>query len=107
MKAYVYNFGIEKTFNNGMGSVGIRVPLDNLTANSYGDIISTPTSTAPGNLTLFAKYILAQNVRTGSLISACWAIYTPDRHRAVRRRTLSLPAQFHLLSDLSRLHLQL
>ena len=27
MKAYVYNFGIEKTFNNGMGSVGItRAP---------------------------------------------------------------------------------
>jgi hypothetical protein len=74
MKAYVYNFGIEKTFNNGMGSVGIRVPLDNLTANSYGNIVNTPTSTAMGNLTVFGKYILAQNVRTGSLISACWAI---------------------------------
>ncbi len=74
MQAYVYNFGIEKTFNEGMGSVGIRVPLDNLTANSYGNIIRTPTSTAPGNLTIFGKYILAQNVRTGSLVSACWAI---------------------------------
>jgi hypothetical protein len=77
MKAYVYNFGIEKTFNNGMGSVGIRLPLDNLTANSYGNIISTPTTTAPGNLTIFSKYILAQNPRTGSLVSACWAI-TPQ-----------------------------
>ncbi len=74
MKAYVYNFGIEKTFNNGMGSVGIRVPLDNLTANSFGNIVSTPTSTATGNLTIFGKYILAQNTRTGSLVSACWAI---------------------------------
>jgi hypothetical protein len=74
MKAYVYNFGIEKTFNNGMGSVGIRVPLDNLTANSFGDIVNTPTSTATGNLTIFAKYILAQNVKTGSLVSTCWAI---------------------------------
>ena len=60
MKAYVYNFGIEKTFNNGLGSVGIRVPLDNLTANSFGNVISTPTSTATGNLTIFAKYILAR-----------------------------------------------
>lgn len=77
MKAYVYNFGIEKTFNNGLGSIGIRVPLDNLTANSYGNIVSTPTSTAPGNLTIFAKYILAQNPRTGSLISALWGI-TPQ-----------------------------
>jgi hypothetical protein len=74
MKAYVYNFGIEKTFNNGMGSVGIRVPLDNLTANSFGNIVNTPTSTATGNLTIFAKYILAQNVRTGSLVSTIWAI---------------------------------
>jgi hypothetical protein len=77
MKAYVYNFGIEKTFHDGLGSVGIRVPLDNLTANSFGNIVSTPTSTSPGNLTVFAKYILAQNVRTGSLVSAYWAI-TPQ-----------------------------
>ena len=46
-----------------MGSVGIRVPLDNLTANSYGNIVNTPTSTAPGNLTVFAKYILARTSR--------------------------------------------
>jgi hypothetical protein len=77
MKAYVYNFGVEKTFNQGMGSVGIRLPLDNLTANSYNNIVSTPTSTALGNMTVFAKYILAQNLETGSLISACWAI-TPQ-----------------------------
>jgi hypothetical protein len=74
MKAYIYNFGIEKTFNDGMGSVGLRLPLNNLTANSVGNVISTPTSTALGNLSIFAKYILCQNVRTGSLVSACWAI---------------------------------
>jgi hypothetical protein len=77
MKAYVYNFGVEKTFNNGMGSIGIRLPLDNLTANSFNNVISTPTSSALGNLTVFSKYILAQNPETGSLISASWAI-TPQ-----------------------------
>jgi hypothetical protein len=77
MKAYVYNFGVEKTFNNGMGSIGIRVPLDNLTANSFDNIISTPTSTSLGNMTIFSKYILAQNKQTGSLVSACFAI-TPQ-----------------------------
>ena len=77
MKAYVYNFGLEKTFNNGMGSIGIRIPLDNLTADSYGNIVNTPTSTAPGNLTIFAKYILAINEKTGSLVSAAWAISPP------------------------------
>ncbi len=77
MKAYVYNFGIEKTFNNGMGSLGVRVPLDNLTANSFGNIIGTPTSTSLGNMTIFAKYILAQNAKTGSLVSAGFAV-TPQ-----------------------------
>jgi hypothetical protein len=77
MKAYVYNFGIEKTFNDGMGSVGIRVPLDNLSANSFANVIGTPTSTSLGNITIFTKYILAQNRQTGSLISACFAI-TPQ-----------------------------
>ncbi len=77
MKAYVYNFGFEKTFNNGMGSIGMRLPLDNLTANSFGNVVSTPTSSSLGNLTIFSKYILAQNPETGSLISACWAI-TPQ-----------------------------
>lgn len=77
MKAYVYNFGLEKTFNNGMGSIGIRFPLNNLTANSFDNSVNTPTTTAPGNLTIFSKYILAQNTSTGSLISACWAI-TPQ-----------------------------
>jgi hypothetical protein len=77
MKAYIYTFGLEKTFNNGMGSIGIRLPLDNLTANSFGNVISTPTTTALSNLTVFAKYILCQNPRTGSLVSACFAI-TPE-----------------------------
>ncbi len=77
MKAYIYNFGLEKTFFDGMGSIGIRVPLDNLTANSNPNVISTPTSTALGNLTVFGKYILGQNQKTGSLVSALFAI-TPQ-----------------------------
>ncbi len=77
MKAYIYNFGVEKTFNNGMGSIGLRLPLDNLTADSFENVISTPTSTSLGNLTIFGKYILAQNPRTGSLISALFAITPP------------------------------
>jgi hypothetical protein len=74
MKAYIYNFGLEKTFCDGMGSVGIRVPLNNLTADSFNNVLSTPTSTSPGNLTVFGKYILAQNPQTGSLVSALFAI---------------------------------
>jgi len=77
MKAYIYNFGLEKTFNNGLGSIGVRVPLDNLTGDSFNNVISTPTSTSLGNMTVFGKYILAQNPRTGSLITALFAITPP------------------------------
>ena len=74
IQAYVYNFGFEKTFNNGKGSIGMRLPLDNLTANSVDNVVNTPTSTALGDLTIFGKYIVKENVLTGSLISACFAI---------------------------------
>jgi len=78
MKAYTYLFGVEKTFNDGKGSIGFRVPLDNLTANSNQNVfLSTPTSTAAGNLTVIGKYILEQNLRTGSLVSAGFAITAP------------------------------
>jgi hypothetical protein len=77
MKAYTYLFGIEKTFNDGKGSIGFRVPLDNLTANSNQNVLSTPTSTASGNLSVIAKYILEQNMKTGSLVSVGFAITAP------------------------------
>jgi len=77
MKAYTYLLGLEKTFNDGMGSVGIRMPIDNLTANSINNTVSTPASTAMGNLSVFAKYILAQNTATGSLVSAGFGTVLP------------------------------
>jgi hypothetical protein len=77
MKAYVNIWGVEKTFNDGMGSIGLRLPLNTLTADSPGNNISTPTSTALGNLTIFGKYILAENRQTGSLISVGLAV-TPS-----------------------------
>jgi hypothetical protein len=68
MKAYTYMWGFEKTFDNGNGSIGLRLPLNSLTANST-DGSPTPTSTALGNLDIIAKYILKQNYDTGSLIT--------------------------------------
>ncbi|MBV8610306.1 MAG: hypothetical protein JO034_22955 [Singulisphaera sp.] len=74
---YRYIFGLEKTFDGGNGSIGVRLPLDQLT--------STPTvparfkqfggtSTALDDMNIYAKYILKQDPRTGSLISAGLAI---------------------------------
>jgi hypothetical protein len=68
---------VEKTFNEGRGSIGIRLPLDTVTADSPRNIISTPTTTSLDNLSVFAKYILEENRRTGSLVSLGLAITPP------------------------------
>ena len=70
IRAYRYVWGFEKTFNQGMGSIGLRLPLDTLTADSgIRNPYSTPTTTALGDLSVYAKYILAQDLKTGSLFS--------------------------------------
>ncbi len=70
MNASVYVWGFEKTFDQGNGSIGIRLPLNSLSATSFASGVAAPTSTSLGNLDIFAKYILKQNRATGSLISA-------------------------------------
>ncbi len=78
MKAYRHVFGFEKTFDDGNGSIGLRLPLNTLTANSISPRnIATPTSTALGDLNIFAKYILKQNKQTGNLLSAGFSITPP------------------------------
>src|SRR5271157_582969 len=77
IQVYRYIFGLEKTFDDGNGSIGVRLPLDTLSSKP-----SVParfkqfggTSTAPGNMNIFAKYILKQDPATGSLISAGLAV---------------------------------
>ena len=77
IKAYRYFFGAEKTFNQGKGSIGLRFPIDTVTADSTDKLVSTPTRTDVGNMSIYAKYILEQNVQTGSLTSVGLAITTP------------------------------
>ncbi len=55
-----YVFGFEKTFDNGNASIGVRVPLDQLTANTrvparYKQIGGT--STALDDMNIFSTYI--------------------------------------------------
>lgn len=79
MQAFRYLFGLEKTFNEGRGSIGVRFPINNLTADPIpsAPTLRTPTSTAVGNLDVFAKYILESNPATGSLISTGVLLTTP------------------------------
>jgi hypothetical protein len=73
MTAFRYIFGLEKTFDGGFGSVGVRLPLDQLSANSaISGNFAKPggTSTALNDLSIFTKYILKVDPATGSLLSA-------------------------------------
>lgn len=77
LRAFRYIFGFEKTFNEGQSSLGIQLPLDNLTAESAisGNFAKQGgSSTSLNNLTIFAKSILKINRETGSLISAGLAV---------------------------------
>ncbi len=77
IKAYRNIWGLEKTFNEGKGSLGLRLPLNTVTADSTGNQFSTPTSTSLGDLSIFGKYILEENKETGSLISVGLSLTPP------------------------------
>jgi hypothetical protein len=76
VKIYREFFGVEKTFFDQNVSVGLRLPLNTITA--AGDVPGRGgTSTAVGDLTVFLKGIFWENRQTGSLLSAGLAITPP------------------------------
>jgi hypothetical protein len=80
IKAYREIFGFEKTFDGGMGSIGFRLPLNTITADSniQGNFKKPGgTSTALGDLSIYAKYILKLNPETGSLFSVGIVVTPP------------------------------
>ena len=75
-----YIAGYEKTFLDGKGSIGLRVPLDSVTANTASSRASGNfggTSTAVGDMSIYGKYILLENRETGSLLSSGLAVTAP------------------------------
>jgi hypothetical protein len=79
-QVFRYIGGFEKTFLDGQGSIGLRVPIDTVTATStvprsLGNFGGT--STAVGDLSIIAKYILLENRQTGSLLSGGLAVSAP------------------------------
>jgi hypothetical protein len=74
-------FGFEKTFNRGLGSIGVRLPLDTITAiprpGVSGVLPVGGTFTSTGNLSVFLKHVLWADPRAGHVVSAGFAINTP------------------------------
>ncbi len=81
LKIYREILGFEKTFLNGNASMGMRLPIDTVSANSTLSATSANragTSTAADDLSFFGKYVLASDPATGNLISTGLAIGTPN-----------------------------
>ncbi|HEX8200342.1 MAG TPA: hypothetical protein VF590_07635, partial [Isosphaeraceae bacterium] len=79
LRIYRHVFGAEKTIFDGRGSLGLRLPLNTIRADPRERLLAGEggSSTALGNLTVFGKFIHAQNQRTGDLISVGLAITPP------------------------------
>jgi hypothetical protein len=80
VQAFRNIFGFEKTFDSGRASFGMVLPLDTLTANStiQGNFAKPGgMSTAVGDLSIFTKFIVRQNMETGSLFSGGLVVTAP------------------------------
>jgi hypothetical protein len=76
LQVYHQLFGIEKTFLDGRASIGIRVPLNTISLNSSANVTGLGgTSTAPGDLSIFLKYVLYQ--KGSNLISTGFQVTPP------------------------------
>jgi Putative MetA-pathway of phenol degradation len=73
---YRETFGLEKTFLDNTASIGLRLPLNTLSAESTTFGLGG-TDTDVGDLTVVAKYAFWQNPQTGSLLSAGLAVTAP------------------------------
>ncbi len=80
IRAYREIFGFEKTFDSGRASFGLILPIDTLYASSTikGNFAKPGgTSTSTGDMSIFTKFIVRQDPKTGSLISAGFVITPP------------------------------
>ncbi len=79
MKAYREVFGVEKTFLDKRASIGLRLPLNQLTAASpYQNLGFGGTNSALGDLAVILKYAFYDNRDTGNLLSGGLLINAPS-----------------------------
>lgn len=84
LRAYREILGFEKTFDQGRASFGLVLPIDTLYASSTitGNFAKPGgTSTSTGDMSIFTKFIVRQDPKTGSLISAGLVVTPPTGPR--------------------------
>jgi hypothetical protein len=80
VRVYREIWGFEKTFDSGQGSVGLILPLNTLTSNStiQGSFAKLGgTSTSLGDLSIFTKYVMKYDPKSGSLLSTGLVLTPP------------------------------
>jgi hypothetical protein len=77
IQIYRETFGFEKTFLDKNASIGLRMPLNSITATNAIAGLPGASHTAIGDLTVFGKYVLISDPKTGSLISSGLAVTAP------------------------------
>jgi hypothetical protein len=86
VSVYRETFGVEKTILTDDFSVGLRIPLDTLSAESALPGIGG-TSTDVGDLTVILKYAYWHNRETGSALSAGLCVTAPTGPDAFANQT--------------------
>jgi hypothetical protein len=69
--------GGEKTFFDGQASLGIRMPINTITADSPTGGVSTPTRTAINNINVYSKYLFYSNTETKTFAAGGLAVTIP------------------------------
>ena len=76
IQAYAHNFGLEKTILDQTASIGLKIPLNTLTADSPFPTIGK-TSTALGNLSVYFKYALWMDRERNRVLTTGLAVTAP------------------------------
>lgn len=78
VQIYRYVWGFEKTFNQGLGSIGLSLPLNTVSAKSReASLNSGGSSTSLGNLSVYLKHVFYIDPASGSVFTGGIAI-TPE-----------------------------
>ncbi|MDX2039301.1 MAG: hypothetical protein SFX72_21820 [Isosphaeraceae bacterium] len=80
IRAYRALLGFEKTFWDDQASIGFRLPINTLTADSVGEP-ATPTRTALGDFGLYTKFIIFEDTERQELLSGGLAMVFPTGPR--------------------------
>jgi hypothetical protein len=77
VQIYRQLIGGEKTFFDGQASIGVRVPINTITADSPTGGVSTPTRTAINNFNVYTKYLFYSDTATKTFAAGGLAITIP------------------------------